>query len=196
MATQTRRFLGAVLSLTAACFATTAVASPRHYTIDPSQTTVSFEVRKLGLSRQSGEFNSVAGTVAFDAEAGDGSIHIAVDTRSIRAGSEMAEKFLRGPSVLNVEEYGEIEYRAERIVFVDGKPDRIDGELTLLGVMRAVSLKVTGYTCPASATSAHRCTLDATAVFRRSDFGMTSYMAVISDEVKLAIHGVTGHASR
>jgi polyisoprenoid-binding protein YceI len=34
--------------------------------------------------------------------------------------------------------------------------------------------------------------LDATAVFKRSEFGMTGYMAIISDDVKLSIHGVAG----
>src|SRR3954471_3414710 len=96
------RFLGAfaLALIFAGLLIATAKASPRQYTIDPAQTLVSFEVRKLGMSRQSGEFNSVAGTVALDPEAGGGSMNIEVDTRSIRAGSEMAEKFLRGPSVL------------------------------------------------------------------------------------------------
>ena len=156
---------------------------------------MSFEVKRLGISRQSGEFSSVVGTVALDAEAGEGAIQITVDTRSIHASSETAENFLRGPNVLNVEQYGQIAYKAEHVVFIDGKPGRIEGTLTLLGVTRPVSLTVVGYACPhSSATSQQRCTLDATAFFKRSDFGMTRYLAIVSDEVKLDIHGVAGHA--
>jgi polyisoprenoid-binding protein YceI len=184
------------MALTAASLCNQAVASPTHYTLDPDHTIVSFEVKRLGFSRQSGEFSSVAGNVALDAETGIGSIDIAVDTRSVRAGSETEAKFLRGPSVLNVEQYSEIAYKAEHVVFVDGKPERIDGHLTLLGVTRPVSFTVVGYACPGISSSAgmRRCKLDATAVFKRSEFGMTSYMALISDEVKLAIHGVADHA--
>jgi polyisoprenoid-binding protein YceI len=188
-------WLRGVLAMIAASPWTQACASPTQYALDPDHTVVTFEVRRLGFSRQSGEFGAVAGTVALDVEAGNGSIAIAVDTRSVRAGSEAQESFLRGPSVLNVEQYAEIAYKADRVVFVDGKPDRIDGHLTLLGVTRAVSLRVLKYSCPGIASAGpHQCKLDATAVFKRSEFGMTRYMALVSDEVTLAIHGVADHA--
>jgi polyisoprenoid-binding protein YceI len=156
------------------------------YAIDPMETTVSFEVRQMGFAHRGGEFRSVAGTVVYDLATNSGSLVIIVDTRSVRAGSETEEKFLRGPNVLDVEQHSEIAYKAQHIVFTDeGKPLRIDGELTLRGVTRPVALTVVEYTCAA------KCVLDATAIFKRSDFGMTSYMAVISDDVKLSIHGVT-----
>jgi polyisoprenoid-binding protein YceI len=155
------------------------------YAIDPMETTVGFEVKQLGFARRGGEFHSVAGVVVFNATNNSGSIDIVVDTRSVRAGSATEEKFLRGPSVLDVERHSEIAYRAEHVVFMGGKPARIDGELTLLGVTRPVSLTVVDYTCTA------KCVLDATAVFKRSEFGMTRYMAIIGDDVKLSIHGVT-----
>ena len=182
------------LSLATPLLAAHASASSTEYTIDPEQTVVSFEVKRLGLSRQSGEFSSVAGTVAMDVEAGLGSIEIAVDTRSVRADSETIESFLRGPGVLNVERYAEIAYKAQHMVFAGGKPERIDGELTLLGVTKPVTLTVERYICAAPQTvSGHQvCKLDATATFKRSEFGMNRYLAVVSDEVKLAIHGVAG----
>jgi polyisoprenoid-binding protein YceI len=52
---------------------------------------------------------------------------------------------------------------------------------------------IVDYSCPDASAREQRCKLDATAVFKRSDFGMTGYMAIISDEVKLEIHGVAGH---
>jgi polyisoprenoid-binding protein YceI len=190
-------WLTGLLAITAVSFCTPASASRIEYTLDPDHTVVSFEVKRFGISRQSGEFNSVVGTVALDADAGHGSIDIAVDTRSVRAGSEREENFLRGPGVLNVEQYSEIAYRAQRVVFVDGKPERIEGHLTLLGVTRPVSLTVQSYVCLGVVPpSRQRCKLDATAVFKRSEFGMTRYMAIISDEVKLAIHSMADDVKR
>jgi len=169
-------------------------AAPTAYVIDPARTTVSFEVKRMGFAR-GGEFTSVAGTVVLDAAANSGSFDIAVDTRSIRAGSEPEENFLRGPSVLNVEQHTEIAYKAGHIEFANGKPLRIDGELTLRGVTRPVSLTVVGYACPIDLVPGRgKCVLDATAVFKRSDFGMTGYRVLVSDDVKLSIHGVAGHA--
>lgn len=195
--TQNSIWLKGLLAMVVASASTQALAAQSEYTLDPSQTVVRFEVKRFGISHQSGEFSTVAGTVAINSTSGSGSIDIAVDTRSVRAGNETEEKFLRGPNVLNVEEFSEIAYKAEHVVFANGKPERIDGHLTLLGVTRAVSLTVTRYTCPgASKNIQEACKLDATAVFKRSEFGMTRYMAIISDEVKLAIHGVAGEAVR
>ena len=58
----------------------------------------------------------------------------------------------------------------------------------------SVTLTVERYICGAPRTaSGHQvCKLDATATFKRSEFGMNRYLAVVSDEVKLAIHGVAG----
>jgi polyisoprenoid-binding protein YceI len=173
---------------------TQSLAAPTEYVIDPARTTVSFAVKRLGFSR-GGEFTSVAGTVMLDAAANSGSVDIAVDTRSVRTGSEPEENFLRGPNMLNVEHDTEIAYKAGHIEFVNGRPLRIDGELTLRGVTRPVSLTVVGYACPIDLVPGRRkCVIDATAVFKRSEFGMTGYRPFISDDVRLSIHGVAGHA--
>jgi polyisoprenoid-binding protein YceI len=170
------------------------LAAPTAYVIDPARTTVSFEVKRLGFPR-SGEFTSVAGTVVLDAGANSGSVELAVDSRSIRAGSESEENFLRGPSVLNVEEHAEIAYKGGNMVFANGRPLRVDGTLTLRGITRPVSLYVVGYACPINLVPGRgKCVLDATAVFKRSEFGMTSYRGFISDDVKLSIHGVASGA--
>lgn len=163
-------------------------ATALEYRIDPAQTVVSFEVRYLGFARERGEFNSAYGTVALDAGAGNGWIDIVIDARSLQAGSQAKERFLRGRGLLNVEQYPEIVYRAERVVFAAGEPARIEGELTLLGVTRSVPLTVTHYDCAReSLPLRQRCILSAAATFSRSAFGMTGYGALTSDEVKLAI---------
>jgi polyisoprenoid-binding protein YceI len=95
---------------------------------------------------------------------------------------------MRGQSLLNVEEYPEITFKAVRVEFQNGAPHRIDGELTLRGVTRALNLVVTDYGCRREhRSSEQRCRMDAVATFRRSEFGMTRYMTLTSDVVTLAI---------
>ncbi len=156
------------------------------YTIDPARTLVSFEMRSLGTT-QRGELSRAAGTVVLDSAQERGELAIVIDARSLRAGNEATAKFVRGPSMLNTEAHPEIAYRAQRIVFSDGRPARIEGELTLLGVTRAVALDVARYACTDELASDQRCTIVATANVKRSAFGMTRYMLFVSDEVKLAI---------
>jgi polyisoprenoid-binding protein YceI len=160
-------------------------STERAYTIEPARTVVTFEVSHLGIAKRRGVFEGVSGTVVLDNQAGNGSLHIIVDARSVRASDPATQTFVRGKSFLNVDHYSEIAYQAERVVFQGGKPSRIDGELTLLGVTRTVSLTVSDYQC------GDECTLDAAATFRRSEFGMNHYLTFVSDDVTLTIHGVT-----
>jgi polyisoprenoid-binding protein YceI len=154
------------------------------FTIDPSRTLVSFEMRSLGTT-QRGEFNRAAGSVMLDSTEERGELDIVIDARSLKASSEAAAKFVRGPSMLNTAVHPEIAYRAQRIVFAEGRPMRIEGELTLLGVTRSVALDVSRYDCQGEVDQ--RCAIVASASVKRSAFGMTRYMMFASDDVKLAI---------
>jgi polyisoprenoid-binding protein YceI len=155
------------------------------YTIDPSRTVVTFEMRSMG-TLQRGEFERTAGTVSLDPAEQRGEVEIVIDARSLRTSTEAAAKFVRGPSMLNTAAHPEISYRAGRIVFAQGKPARIDGELTLRGVTRSVPLQVSRYDCDQNVPG-ERCAIIATASVKRSAFGMTRYMLFASDDVRLAI---------
>jgi polyisoprenoid-binding protein YceI len=161
-------------------------AGATEFTLDPGRTVVAFEMRSMG-TLQRGEFRSTAGTVRLDSGEERGELDIVIDARSLQASNKATTKFVRGPSMLDTAAHPEIAYRARRIVFSQGKPARIDGELTLLGVTRAVPLQVASYDCDDSGESGERCALVATAKVKRSEFGMTRYMLFASDDVKLAI---------
>lgn len=165
-------------------------AAVSEYAIDPARTVVSFEVRNLGgIASQRGKFNGASGSVALDAAEQSGRVDIVIDARTLEAGNDAVEKFMRGESLLNVEEYPEITFRAVRVVFRNGEPQQIEGELTLRGVTKALTLTVTDYGCKRGRADIdpQRCKMDAVASFKRSEFGMTRYLTFTSDEVKLAI---------
>jgi polyisoprenoid-binding protein YceI len=154
------------------------------YTLDPSRTLVTFEMRSLGTT-QRGEFSRTTGTVMLDSAEERGEIDIVIDARSLKANTEATAKFVSGPSLLNTAVHPEIAYQAQHIVFSGGRPARIEGELTMLGVTRPVALHVSDYDCNGEIDQ--RCTLVASAYLKRSAFGMTRYRMFASDEVKLAI---------
>jgi polyisoprenoid-binding protein YceI len=165
-------------------------AASQTYAIEPSHTVVSFEVRNMGMAKQRGVFDQVAGIVMLDPQLAAGSIEIVVNARSVATSNAVTQAFLRGTSFLDVEQYSEITYKAVRVVFAGDKPIRIEGKLTLLGVTQDVPLVVSGYQCAEHSGAATGCVLDAAASFRRSRFGMNHYLALVSDTVRLAIHGV------
>lgn len=162
-------------------------AAVAEYTIDAQRTVVSFETRSLGLFSYHGRFGTTSGKVQLDPQAGAGSVDIVVDARSLSGNSRAVEQFMRGPGLLDVERFPRIVYAAQRIEFAGGTPDRIVGALTLLGVTRPVTLAIAYNDCLQRGAAATRCTMIATATFRRSDFGMTAWRALASDEVKLVV---------
>jgi polyisoprenoid-binding protein YceI len=187
-----KQMLWLCASLGAAVVPVPGQSASRDYAIEPAHTVVSFEVSNLGIVKRRGVFDDVTGTVSLDPQGGNGSVDIIVNARSIHAGDAATQAFVRGESFLNVEQYSEIVYRAERVVFADGKPSRIEGKLTLLGVTKDVSLAVSNYKCGDEQPSKDAlCVIDADTSFQRSEFGMNRYLALVSDKVRLAIHGVT-----
>ncbi len=136
-------------------------------------------------------YSWLAGLLALGAllsHPGWGATEYTIDpARSLETANKATAKFVRGPSMLNTQAHPEIQYRAQRIVFSDGRPARIEGELTMLGITRSVALDVSRYDCTDALAPGERCAIVATANVKRSDFGMTRYMMFASDEVKLAI---------
>jgi polyisoprenoid-binding protein YceI len=161
----------------------------QRYTIDSARTVVSFEVRSFGIFRQRGWFGASSGSVTLDPQSDAGTFDVMVDARTIQASSDARRRIISGVGLLNADKFPDISYKAAHVAFYEGKPIRVDGELTLLGVTRPVPLRVSGYHCtPPTDKDSRRCMMDASAMFRRSEFGMTGAMPLAGDKVRLTIH--------
>ena len=172
----------------AAC-AWPAAAAPVSYTLDPDHTQPAFEISHLGLSTYRGKFTSVRGKVLLDAEAGSGSLHVVIDADSLLTGSRVLDQVLKGEDFFAVERHPALIYKSSRVAFEDGRPVRVEGELTLAGVTRPVVLHIHSFRCTTHPLFRWRqvCGADASATLRRSEFGLTRYDNLLGDEVKLLI---------
>jgi len=71
--------------------------------------------------------------------------------------------------------------------------ESIEGQLTLLGVSWPVKLTVSAFKCaPHSFNKKDMCGADASAQFKRSDFGMKTFVGPVSDEAQLQRRGLQG----
>ena len=169
-------------------FLLSARAAPEEFTIDPQHTYTTFEVNHLGISTQRGRFNDTSGKVIFDPQEGNNNIEIKINAGSVDTGNESMEKLLRSEDFFNTEKYPDILFRAHKVIFNNEKPESIEGELTLLGVTKPVTLNVLGYNCTRKPFLIRlTCGIDATTTIKRSEFGMNSFLSFVSDEVKLLI---------
>lgn len=175
--------LAAVLSL-----AIPALAADS-YSLDPTHTFPSFEIRHHGVSTLRGKFNRSQGRVQLDAEKGGGRIEVDVDPASVDTGHDGLNRMLLGPNFFNAATHPNIRFVSDSIRYEAGKPVQATGQLTLLGVTRPVTLEVRDFTCTTHfLRRVPLCGADVHTTIRRSDFGMTFGLPnLIGDEVRLAI---------
>jgi polyisoprenoid-binding protein YceI len=170
-----------------ATFALPAAAADT-YTIDPGHTYPSFEINHLGFSTMRGTFDATSGRVKLDPAARSGSIEISIDTASIDTGHTKRDEHLRSEDFFNVAQFPSMTYKATRLRFDGDRLAGADGELTLLGVTRPVSLTLTAFHCgPHPMNKKQVCGANATTTIKRSEFGMKTYVPAVGDEVKISI---------
>jgi len=178
-----RAFLAAILLGTAA-----ASAGADTYAVDPRHTFPSFEVSHLGLSTQRGRFNRTEGEISLDLAARRGWVQIQIDPDSVDTGDAQLEAILRSETFFDTATHRYIYFRSTGLEFTGDRLSRVQGELTLLGVARPISLEVASFHCgPHPISKKEVCGADVTATLKRSDFGMTRHIPAVGDEVKLLI---------
>jgi polyisoprenoid-binding protein YceI len=168
--------------------ASTASAVAGTYNIDPSHTYPSFEADHMGLSVWRGKFDKTSGTVTLDRAAKTGALDITIDAASIDFGFEKMNTHAKSPDMFNVEKFPTVTYKSKSFKFNGDTLVGVDGELTMLGVTKPVSLTVNKFKCIMHPRFKREvCGADATAEFNRTDFGLNYAVTNFASEVKLAI---------
>ncbi|CUA82567.1 MULTISPECIES: YceI family protein [Gulbenkiania] len=169
-------------------FAGAAIAAPVSYTIDPAHTYAGYSVNHLGLSKQSGLFTKVGGTVVVDESAKSGKVDVTIDAASLQTFLADRDAHLKGPEFFNVEKFPTLTFQSDKVVFHGSKPAEVQGKLTLLGVTRPVTLKLVNVNKAKNPMSGKETWgANATTRIKRSEFGMKAFLPAISDEVDLGI---------
>jgi polyisoprenoid-binding protein YceI len=143
------------------------------YQIDPDHTYPSFEADHMGMSVWRGKFTSTKGEVRLDKAAQQGSVDVKTDADSIDFGLRVMNNVARGPEIMDSDQFAKVSYRGELTNWVDGAPTRVQGELTLHGVTRAVPLTILSFKCmPHPLFKRDWCGADAVGSIDRAAFGI------------------------
>jgi len=171
-----------------AALAAPALAEPAGYTIDGNHTFPAFEVDHLGFSTQRGRFNKTSGRIVLDMAARQGTVDVTIDAASIDMGFAKWNENMRGENYFNTAAHPTIHFKSERLVFDKDTPVAAEGNITLLGVTRPLSLALSRFRCaPHPLNKRETCGADITAQLKRSDFGMTKYVPSVGDDIRLLI---------
>lgn len=179
------------MTLVAAAFATiagTAFAAPETYTIDSSHTFPRFSYSHFGYSKQLSRFDKTTGTIVIDREAKTGSVDVTIDTKSVDTGYALFNEHIQGEDFLDTAKYPTATFKSTKVHFKGSKPVSVDGELTLKGVTKPVTLKIDSFLqMPHPMVKKDGLGANATAKIKRSDFNMGKYAPHVGDDVTLDI---------
>ena len=175
------------LALSAAVTAP-AFAAPATYGVEPNHTYPRFSYSHLGFSTQQSRFDKTTGAVVYDKEGKTGSVDITIDTRSVNTGSALFNQHIQAEDFLDTAQYPTVTFKSSKIVFDGDKPVSIEGDLTMKGVTKRVTLTVTRFlAAPHPIQKKDTIGADAYTIVKRSDFNMGKYAPAVSDEVRIDI---------
>lgn len=166
------------------------VAAQETYVIDPVHSQPQWVARHIGFSNQHGNFGKATGKVTLDRAAKTGSIEVMIDAASIRTYDGRLDAVVKGERFFNVEKYPTIAFKSTKVTFDGERVVGADGELTMLGVTKPVSLIVANFTCGEQTFNKKpMCGAEASATIKRSEWGMTDGVKIgnPADEIKLII---------
>src|SRR3954469_20500060 len=131
-----------------ASFAGVALAAPTTYTIDPKHTFASFEADHFGgMSVWRGKFTKSSGTVVLDRDGKSGTVDVTIEAASIDVGQDELNKHLKSAEFFDVEKFPTATFKGKLASFKDGAPTEVQGDLTLHGVTKPVTLTIRTFKC-------------------------------------------------
>jgi polyisoprenoid-binding protein YceI len=161
-----------VLSLAASAIAT---AAPVTYEVDTEHTHPHFEADHFGgVSVWRGGFSASGGKIVLDREANSGTVDVTIDTASVFTGVPDLDAHLKTADFLDVGKFPTARYQGKLAKFKDGAPTEVQGELTLHGVTKPVTLTLKSFKCRAHPMKQGQelCGADAHGSIDREDFGI------------------------
>jgi polyisoprenoid-binding protein YceI len=168
--------------------ATAAFAAPETYNIDPTHTFPSFSYSHFGMSTQVSKFDKTTGTVTLDKEAKSGTVDITIDMTSVNTGYTTFNEHIQGEDFLDTARYPTATFKSTKVTFDGDKPATIDGELTIKGVTKPVTLTVNHFaTMPHPMLKKDAIGANASAVIKRSEFNAGKYAPNVGDEVTITV---------
>jgi polyisoprenoid-binding protein YceI len=169
-------------------FATAALAAPETYGVEPNHTYANFSYSHMGLSTQISKFNKTSGTVVYDKVAKTGLVDVTIDMKSVDTGSALFNSHIQGADFLDTDKFPTATFKSTKVVFEGDKPATIEGNLTIKGLTKPVTLKVSHFNNmehPMAKKDAIGA--NASALIKRTEFNAGKYAPLVGDDVTITI---------
>lgn len=163
---------------------------------DKGHAEVRFTWDHLGMSRQGGRFTDVDATLAFSpTEPEKGEVEARIRVASVLTGVRELDDVLKKPDFFDASNHPYILFKSTAVRPLTDKTGEIDGDLTVMGVTRPVTLQAvwnfTGGHPLASINPAYTgqwaSGFSAKTTIQRSEWGIKRVVPLVSDEIEIGI---------
>jgi polyisoprenoid-binding protein YceI len=162
------------------------------WNIDPVHSHVSFSVRHMMVSKVRGQFQQFSGQIVTAVDPLDSSVTAEVDLTSIDTGNPQRDDHIRSADFFEVETYKTMTFRSTGLR-AKGDEHVLEGELSLHGVTRPLSLSLEVHGFATDPWGGTRVGFSATGVINRKDFGISIDMpmdgggVVVGDKIQVEL---------
>jgi polyisoprenoid-binding protein YceI len=179
-----KTLLAAALALASA----SAFASSETYTIDTTHTQTEFTWNHFGFSNPSGGFDSIEGTIAYDAaDPTKSSVDVSIAIDSINTHVKKLDEHLKSADFFDAAKFPTATFKSTKIEKgASSKTFKVTGDLTIHGVTKSVTLDAT-----LNGAGEHPMKkvptigFDGSVTVKRSDFGLGAYVPNVSDAISI-----------
>ena len=165
---------------------------PGRWELDPGHTEVAFIGRHFMLTKVRGRFTGVTGAIEVAQDPGETTVEVTIDMASVESGNQARDDHLRSPDFFDTGQHPTATFIG-RAVNWDGTQGQLDGELTIRGVTRPVTLAAEYLGYAADPWGGHRAVFTAGGTLNREDWGLTWNMPLdgggllVSKEIRIEI---------
>lgn len=159
------------------------------YRVDPVHSTVLFRVKHMNTAFVYGRFNSFTGTIVVnERNPAQSSVAFEIDLNSVDTGTSQRDDHLRGPDFFNTRQFPKATFRSTRVRKLNDTTIEVQGNLTLRGVTKPLTLRVTLTGKGRNPRGQEIIGFETTFTLKRSAFGINYGLnGGLSDEVRLTV---------
>lgn len=163
-------------------------AASEIFNIDPDHSFVTWHINHFGFSNPSGKWSFKGRLTLDEKNPNESKINVVINTANPITGIPKLDEHLKDKDFFDVKKYPNTTFVSNKVDVTGKDQAKVYGILTLHGVSKPVTLDVKlnkidlgGYTHKKTAG------FSATTTIKRSDFGITTYLPGLSDEVEIQI---------
>lgn len=172
----------------AAIVSTPALAAPETYAVDSTHTFPRFSYSHFGYSTQLSRFDKTSGKVVFDKDAKTGSVDIVIDMKSVDTGFPTFNEHIQGEDFLDTGKFPTATFKSTKVIFDGDKPTAVEGNLTIKGVTKPVTLTLTSFQAmPHPMLKKDAIGANASTTVKRSEFNAGKYAPYVGDDVRIDV---------